>query len=69
MHKILFPEANNEFIKAAAAELKQRGICEPIVKDCDLETAGKMVADGTADAMVAVFQVYLSQIYQTASAI
>ena len=53
MHKILFPEANNEFIKAAAAELKQRGICEPIVKDCDLETAGKMVADGTADAMVA----------------
>ena len=48
--KILFPEANNEYIKAAAAELN--GICEPILEDCDLQTAATKLANGEADAMI-----------------
>lgn len=48
--KILFPEANNEYIKAAAAELS--GICEPILEDCDLQTAATKLANGEADAMI-----------------
>ena len=48
--KILFPEANNEYIKAAVAELS--GICEPILEDCDLQTAATKLANGEADAMI-----------------
>jgi len=48
--KILFPEANNEYIKAAAAELS--GICEPVLEDCDLQTAATKLANGEADAMI-----------------
>ncbi len=48
--KILFPEANNEYIKAAAAELN--GICEPILENCDLQTAATKLANGEADAMI-----------------
>ena len=48
--KILFPEANNEYIKAAAAELN--GICEPVLEDCDLRTAATKLANGEADAMI-----------------
>lgn len=48
--KILFPEANNEYIKAAAAELS--GICEPVLEDCDLRTAATKLANGKADAMI-----------------
>ena len=48
--KILFPEANNEYIKAAAAELN--GICKPVLEDCDLQTAATKLANGEADAMI-----------------
>ena len=53
MHKILFPEANNEFIKSAVAALAEQGICEPIAEDLDLQTASVKVIDGVADAMIA----------------
>ena len=53
MHKILFPEANNDYIKSAVAELAQRGVCEPIAEDLDLQTASAKLADGEVDAMIA----------------
>lgn len=53
MHKILFPEATNDYIKIAATELAERGICEPILEESDMATAGQKVANGLADAMVA----------------
>ena len=53
MYKILFPEANNEFIKAAATELTSRGVCEPIAEESDLQTASVKILDGIADAMIA----------------
>ena len=53
MYKILFPEANNEYIKTAAAELKEQGVCEPILEESDMATAGQKIAAGKADAMVA----------------
>ncbi len=53
MYKILFPEANNDYIKRAAAELAQRGICEPVVENLDLQAASVKVLDGAADAMIA----------------
>ena len=53
MTKILFPETNNDYIKAAAADLKERGICEPVLEESDMATAGQKVADGIADGMVA----------------
>ena len=53
MIKILFPEANNDYIKTAAAELAERGVCEPILAESDMATAGQKVADGVADGMVA----------------
>ena len=49
MKTIVFPEANNAFIKAAAEQLKTT--CTPILLD-DLETAVKMVANGEADAFL-----------------
>lgn len=51
MKKIVFAEGDNEFIKAAANQLK--GDCEPILLDHDLKTAAQMVASGEADAMIA----------------
>ncbi|MBQ4206424.1 MAG: hypothetical protein II662_07190, partial [Bacteroidales bacterium] len=48
-----FPETNNDYIKAAAADLKERGICEPVLEESDMATAGQKVADGIADGMVA----------------
>ena len=53
MHKILFPEAYNEFVQAAVARLRAKGGFEPIVELCDLQKACKMLADGEVDAMVA----------------
>ncbi len=53
MHKILFPEAYNEFIQAAVARLRARGECEPIVELCDLPKACKMLQEGEVDGMVA----------------
>ncbi len=53
MYKILFPEANNDFIKEAANTLKEQGICEPILEECEMAVAGQKVAEGEADAMVA----------------
>ncbi len=53
MHKILFPEANNDYIIAAATLLKGQGICEPVLEESDMAVAGKKVFEGLADAMVA----------------
>lgn len=51
MYKVIFPEANNEYIKTAAAQLTN--LCEPVLLDCDLQTAAVKVLDGEADAMIA----------------
>ena len=51
MHKIIFPEAKNEFIKEATAQLAD--ICEPILVDSSVQDATKKVLDGEADAMIA----------------
>jgi len=53
MHKILFPEADNDYIRAAAATLEERGICEPILEASDMTAAGQKIAKGVADGMVA----------------
>ena len=53
MHKILFPEAYNEFVQTAVAHLRAKGECNPIVELCDLPKACKMLADGEVDGMVA----------------
>ncbi len=53
MHKILFPEANNKYIKTAATKLSEHGVCEPILDQCDIATASRKVANGEVDAMVA----------------
>ncbi len=52
MHKILFPEAYNEFIQAAVARLRAKGECEPVVELCDLPKACKMLSDNEVDGMV-----------------
>lgn len=48
---MVFPEGNNEFIKAAAEKLKD--ICEPVLLDGNLEGACEILASGEVDAMVA----------------
>ena len=53
MHKILFPEAYNEFIQSAVAHLHTKGEFEPIVELCDLSKACKMLSDGEVDGLVA----------------
>jgi phosphate acetyltransferase len=53
MYKILFPEANNDYIKSAVAELARRDVCEPIAEDLGLQTASAKLADGEVDAMIA----------------
>ena len=53
MQKILFPEANNDYIKAATTLLKGEGICEPVLEESDMIVAGKKLSEGLADAMVA----------------
>ncbi len=53
MYKILFPEANDDYIKSAVAELAQRGVCEPIAEDLDLRAASAKLAGGEVDAMIA----------------
>jgi phosphotransacetylase len=53
MYKILFPEANNDYIKAATTLLKGEGICEPVLEESDMVVAGKKLSEGLADAMVA----------------
>lgn len=53
MYKILFPEANNGYIKTAATELERRGVCEAILEESDMKVAGQKIANGAADAMVA----------------
>lgn len=52
MHKILFPEAYNEFVQSAVAHLRSKGECEPIVELCDLPKACKLLIDDEVDAMV-----------------
>ena len=52
MHKILFPEAYNDFIQSAAARLRAEKVCEPVLELCDLPKACKMLSDGDVDAMV-----------------
>ena len=51
MNKILFPEANNEYIQAAAAKLA--GTVEPILEASDMPTAAAKVQNGEADAIIA----------------
>jgi phosphotransacetylase len=51
MNKILFPEANNEYIQAAAAKLA--GTVEPILVASDMPTAVAKVQNGEADAIIA----------------
>lgn len=53
MYKILFPEANNEYIKSAADSLRANGICEPVLVESDLQAASVSLLDGAADAMIA----------------
>ena len=51
MYKVIFPEANNEYVKEAATRLSE--ICEPVLVEADLQTAAAKVYSGEADAMVA----------------
>lgn len=51
MKTIVFAEGDNEYIKAAAEQIKD--ICKPILLDHDLEGAAKMVAEKKADAIIA----------------
>ena len=51
MYKVIFPEANNEYIKEAAARLGN--ICEPVLVESSVQDAAVKVIDGEADAMVA----------------
>jgi phosphate acetyltransferase len=51
MYKVVFPEANNEFIKEAAARLGD--ICEPVLAESSVQEAAKKLLNGEADAMVA----------------
>ena len=51
MKKIIFPEANNEYIQAAAAKLA--GAIEPVLEACDMATAAQKVQNGEADAIIA----------------
>lgn len=53
MYKILFPESNNDFIKAAATLLKGQGVCDPVLEESDMSIAGKKLSEGLADGMVA----------------
>lgn len=50
MKRILFPEADNEFIKQAAAELTD---IEPILESQPLDGAFQKLADGAVDGIVA----------------
>ena len=52
MHKILFPEAGNEYIQIAAKTLEEDKICIPVLEDVDCTIAGRKLASGEADAMV-----------------
>ena len=51
MHKIIFPEANNDYIKEAASRLG--AICEPILVESSVQDAAVKILDGEADAMIA----------------
>ena len=51
MYKVIFPEANNEYIKEAAARLSN--VCEPVLVESSVQDAAVKVIDGEADAMVA----------------
>lgn len=51
MKKIIFPEANNEYIQAAAAKLA--GTIEPVLEASDMVAAAKKVQNGEADAIIA----------------
>ncbi len=53
MKKIIFPEANNEYIKIATAQLAEAKTCEPIVEELSLLEACARVVDGSADALLA----------------
>ena len=53
MNKILFPEANSEYIKTAAATLRERGVCEPVLVPSTVAIAADQIAAGAAEAMVA----------------
>ena len=53
MQKILFPEATNEYIKTAAAELNEKQSCEVILESLDLPSACAKIKKGEVGAMVA----------------
>ena len=52
MHKILFPEAGNEYIQVAAKTLEEEQVCIPVLEDVDCIIAGQKLSNGEADAMV-----------------
>ena len=51
MYKVIFPEANNDYVKEASARLSD--ICEPVLAESDVQSAAAKVRDGEADAMIA----------------
>ena len=51
MSKIIFPEANNEYIAEAAKKLSDT--CEPVLTTDSLEAAAIKLIDGEVDAMIA----------------
>ncbi len=54
--RIVFPETHDERVRAAVHEVERLGIARPLVVEQGpdaLNTAARMVASGTADAMVA----------------
>lgn len=53
MQKVLFPEAANQYIHAAANILKQNASCQPIVEACDMAQACRQLKAGATDAIVA----------------
>lgn len=53
MHKILFPEADNNYIQRAAAELRAAGTCEPVLELIDIHKSCQLLNAGGAEAMVA----------------
>ncbi len=53
MAKILFPEANNEYIIHASQWLAESQLAEPVLKEMDLVDACAEVVRGEADALIA----------------
>ncbi|MBR3163942.1 hypothetical protein IKF15_01395 [Candidatus Saccharibacteria bacterium] len=53
MKKVLFPEANNDYIRAAAKQLEDAVVCAPILEAQSLKDACFALKNNRADALVA----------------